>query len=233
MPLRSRPILVAGVIAVIASFAFVRPKPDSRLGETPSRTALAPQNPIPASPHAGASLPADAGSACAELLRSGRFGELLRRASVIADPTARRRWLDACERLAPPPLLAEHALTLTENADRDLLLSSAIERWVLADPASLAEWAAGHLADSAELDLALARIVEHTDTLQRPTATALAWTALIHDPALRVRALGAVVREWAATDAEAALRFAETTPGLSPAERASLLVLFVPPVAET
>ena len=151
----------------------------------------------------------------------------------MVDPIDRRRWLDACERLAPPPLLAKHALTLADNADRDRLLRSAIERWVLVDPAAFGEWVSVHLSDNAELDAALAHIIEHTDTIQRPTAAAVAWAGLIHDPALRVRALDAVVREWAATDAEAAIRFAETAPDLSAAQRAALLARLAPPVAET
>jgi hypothetical protein len=181
---------------------------------------------------APSALPAEE-TACATLLRDGRFAELLVHADALEDADARTRWLAACSRLALPRLLAEHAIRMPASAERDALLAVALERWALDAPAALGEWAATHADNDRIVDGALAQIVEHTDALSRPTADALAWTRLIHDPALRLRALQAVVREWAARDPDAALHFAETAPELAHEQRATLLATLLPAIPET
>lgn len=167
------------------------------------------------------------------LLRSGRFDELVRRVPELGDAEARERWLSTCVRLAPAHLVAAPVHSLPAGPLRERLLGEVMEHWVLADPVSFGEWAVAHLADSRELDSALARIASHTDRVQRPTSTALAWAGLIRDPALRFGALSAVVSEWAGYDPAAALRYAESSPGLSADERARLFRLCMPPLSES
>jgi hypothetical protein len=45
--------------------------------------------------------------------------------------------------------------------------------------------------------------------------------------------LSAVVREWVDSDPDAALRYAESSPGLSADERTQLLRLCAPPLSES
>lgn len=236
MSVRLRPLLAAGAIALVILLAHDGSPPSPRTGAQPpakAATPLAPASRTPAPCRSPVPTPTVGEAECRELFNAGRFADLLLRASDLGDETEQARWLDACARLAPPPLLAEHALRLPLGPTRTSLLDEAFKRWVLDSPIAFGRWAVEHLADDHSLDSSLARIIEHTDTVHRPTSAALAWVGLIHDPALRSRALEAVVREWAGTDPAAALRFAETAPNLSPDERVGLLALFVPPVTET
>lgn len=236
MSVRLRPLLAVGAIALVILLAQDGSPPSPRTGAHPPAravTPLAPASRTPAPSASPAPTPPGGEAGCSELFSAGRFADLLLRASDLSNEVEQKRWLDACARLAPPPLLAEHALRLPPGPTRAALLDDAFKRWVLDSPIEFGRWAVEHLADDHTLDSALARIIEHTDTVHRPTSAALAWVGLIHDPALRSRALEAVVREWAGTDPTAALRFAETAPDLSPDERIGLLALFVPPVTET
>ena len=171
-------------------------------------------------------------SAMANLLRAGRFDELLVRLADLPEGTERDQWIETCARLGPPELLAEHALQLP-GASGERILSIALQRWAHDDPAKLGEWAARRLSEAPALDAALAGIVESTDALHRPTSTALELARLIRDPALRCHAIRAALREWAASDPGAALRFAETDSAIPSEQRAGLLDLFTPAIPET
>lgn len=167
------------------------------------------------------------------LLRTGDFRALLALASSLPDSDLRSRWISACAELAPGPTLARFAVSLHPGSERDHLMARATERWLLVDPAALSEWASAHLDDDAELDRVLARLVEGTDELHRPSARALAWSGLIRDPVLRLAALRAVLREWSADDADAALRHVRTSAALSDPERLALLAqLAAPPLID-
>lgn len=236
MSVHLRPFLAAGAIAVAILLARNWPRPSLRTEAAQPALAVSPLAPASRTQVFSGSPspePPAGDPACIELFRSGRFSDLLRRVSDLGDEAEQARWLDACARLAPPRLLAEHALRLPSGPLRESLLETALARWALDAPVELGEWASTHLEDGRSLDFTLARIIEHTDSLHRPTSSVLAWVRLVRDPALRFRALQAVVREWAGSDPDAALRFAETTPDLSADERIELLALFVPPVTET
>jgi len=225
-----RTFLVAGVTAVLASFALVRQPPLA-----PTGGALPPTAPPPAHTRLPAEQPrlvAPSSAPEAALLRAGRFDELLRLAVASPDEPAARDALETCVRLAPPRLLAEHALGLPAGPLREDLLLRSFARWAVDDPAALGEWALGRDTDAAVLDHALARVVEHSDSLHRPVSAAIEIARLIRDPDLRLRALRAALREWAADDAGSALRFAESAPGLTTPERFELLDLLAPPLPE-
>lgn len=236
MPFRLRLLSAAGAIVIVALLALSRLRPYARPEMAlPATTArpVAPVSRIPPTPFVRSLAPELGEAERAALLRNGRFEELLGSTLDLDNEAEQARWLAACAQLAPPRLLAEHALQMPDGEPRDALLAIALERWVIDSPVESSRWAAAHLEDDEALDFALARFVEHTDAVQRPVASALALTGLIRDSALHLRALRAVVREWAGSDPAAALRFAETTPGLSQDERTALLALFVPPVTET
>lgn len=131
-----------------------------------------------------------------------------------------------------PAALADHALTLPAGKERDFALRTALTRWTLLSPAESADWIA-RLTDPIEFDQAAALLVERTDSIHRPTATALTWAENLADPTLRLRALTHVLREWAERDPVAARRFAESSPTLSPDHRSALLASLVPPVSES
>ncbi len=131
-----------------------------------------------------------------------------------------------------PAGLADHALSLPPGPDRNTALTFALDRWILLAPAEVADWIP-RLADPAEFDQAAGLLVERTDALHRSTQTALAWAENLSDPALRLRALTRVLREWAGQDPAAALRFAESAPGLAPEHRPLLIAALRVPVPET
>lgn len=131
----------------------------------------------------------------------------------------------------PPSRALDAALALPAGPDRDTAFTTALERWILNDPATAAVWIA-RLSSPRDFDRAAALLVIRTDALHRSTATALAWAEDLADPALRRRALVHVLREWAQQDPEAALRYAETAPSLSD-QRSALLAALLPPVPET
>ena len=233
------------MILVLVSLALVRQPPlASRGGALPKITLSSAAFPLP--PPERTSVAAG-DSALDALLRAGRFEELLVRLADLPEGTARDQWIETCARLAPPELLAEHALRLP-GASGERILSVALQRWAHDDPAKLGEWAARRLPDAPALDAALAgivegnydvtsheigHIVESTDALHRPTATALELARLIRAPGLRCRAIRAALREWAASDPDAALRFAETDSAIPSDQRAGLLDLFTPAIPET
>jgi hypothetical protein len=236
MSVRLRPLLAAGAIAVVVLLSRHWTRSSVRSESALAAMAAPPLAPAPLPPvHSVPPSPEPpvGDPACRELFRSGRFADLLRRASNLNDDAEQTRWLDACARLAPPRLVAEHALLLSPGPLRESLLETALARWALDAPVELGEWASAHLDDGRSLDFTLARIIEHTDALHRPIPSVLAWVRLVRDSGLRFHALRAVVREWADSDPDAALRFAETTPDLSADERIELLALFVPTVTET
>ena len=218
------------MILVLVSLALVRQPPlASRGGALPKITLSSAAFPLP--PPERTSVAAG-DSALDALLRAGRFEELLVRLADLPEGTARDQWIETCVRLAPPELLAEHALRLP-GASGERILSVALQRWAHDDPAKLGEWAARRLPDAPALDAALAGIVESTDALHRPTATALELARLIRAPGLRCRAIRAALREWAASDPDAALRFAETDSAIPSDQRAGILDLFTPAIPET
>ena len=131
-----------------------------------------------------------------------------------------------------PAGLADHARTLPAGDSRSVALATALERWVLLAPAELADWLP-HLTDPAEFDRAAGLLVERTDALHRPTQTALTWAESLADPALRLRALTHVLREWAEQDPAAARGFVESSPCLTPEQRPALRAALRVPVVET
>jgi hypothetical protein len=228
---------IAGLVLIVVVLGLLPKHAPS--GNSPLATAaISPRlvrSPVPLSTEAVAARVSAAPTEdeLSALLRSGRFDELVRRAPGLADAEARERWLSTCVRLAPASLVASPVHSLPAGPLRERLLGEVMEHWVLADPVSFGEWAIAHLADSRELDFALARITAHTDRVHRPTSTALAWAGLIRDPELRFRALSAVVREWVDSDPDAALRYTESSAGLSAEERSRLLRLCTPPLSES
>lgn len=131
-----------------------------------------------------------------------------------------------------PAGLADHALGLPPGPDRNAALAIALDRWILLAPAEVADWLP-RLADPAEFDRAAGLLVERADTLLLPTQSALAWAGNLSDPALRLRALTRVLREWAGQDPAAARRFAESAPDLAPEHRPLLIAALRVPVPET
>ena len=123
---------------------------------------------------------------------------------------------------AEPSQVAQYALTLPHNESRALALTTALDPWLLRDPTSAATWIA-RLENPAERDTALCAWVTKTDSLHRPTATALCCAATIQDNALRLQATAHALREWATRDPAAANQFAVSTPTLSPEQRPALL----------
>ena len=73
-------------------------------------------------------------------------------------------------------------------------------------------------------DLAFATVAQHPDLVRDQPARAIAWAESIHDPTMRSRTLGRVVREWREHDSAAAEAYARIAPGILPDEREDILV---------
>lgn len=149
------------------------------------------------------------------LLRAGDVEAALALAATLPDTADRAHWTLAALRLAPPELLAAHALARAAGPARTALLDEALARWTLRDPAATAEWIARHLIDAAEFDRAIALLVQRTDTVHRSTATALEMAENLADPDLRLNALAQVAKEWSEQNPSAALHYVLTSPDLS------------------
>lgn len=127
-----------------------------------------------------------------------------------------------------PAQAGRYAASLPPGPYRNAALQTVVDPWILQDPAGVASWWP-QLADQAERDQALSRLIARTDSVFRPTEQALAWSELIRDPDLKRTALAAVVREWFAKNPEAAKRYVESSPAFSSEQRAQLLSSLKPP----
>ena len=131
-----------------------------------------------------------------------------------------------------PPREVAAALALPSGPEHDAALITAIEPWILNDPAAASRWIV-RLTAARDFDLAAALLVIRTDQLHRSTAVALTWAEDLSDPLLRLGALAHVLREWAQDDPDAPLRYIERTPALSSRDRAALRDALTPLPAET
>jgi hypothetical protein len=126
-----------------------------------------------------------------------------------------------------PSHVADFALTLPHNDSRAVALTAALDPWLLRDPAGAGEWIS-RLPNTPERDAALCSWLLKTDSLHRPTESALRHATTIADGALRLQATAHILREWAARAPDAAKNFAETVPGFAPDQRPTLLAALTP-----
>ncbi len=199
------PILVA-TLPLVALVALLAPRPPSTAASSDGARPSSPIRPrlVEAPPRVGAARPS------------------LPSADAFPAPP-----VNADERLAV------HALALTPGPARAALLDEALARWTLLDPAAVADWILVHLTDAAEFDRAAALLVRSTDTIHRPTATALAWAESLADPDRRLAALAHVLREWDEQDPAAVEAYLAASPALTPAQRRELVAALTPFLPET
>ncbi len=130
---------------------------------------------------------------------------------------------------ADPRGLLAHAATLPAGEDRALALAAGLHAWLLTDPSEASLTGLRSAISDTEFDQALHGYLVRADSLHRDTAQALALAREIADPSLRESALAAVLREWAASDRDAARA---QVLGLQPCDerqRARLLASLEPP----
>ena len=126
-----------------------------------------------------------------------------------------------------PSQVADFALTLPQSESRALALTAALEPWLARDPVGAGHWIA-RLENTSERDTALCEWLLKTDSLHRPTESALRHATTITDNSLRLQATAHLLREWAARAPTAARNFAETVPGFAPDQRPTLLAALTP-----
>lgn len=107
-----------------------------------------------------------------------------------------------------PADAAQFALSLPLGDARTLALRTAVDRWLKRDPSAVIHWLPS-IREAGEGDIVLASLVTRTDSVTRPTATALAWADRIADATLHFTALEHVLREWAVQDRAAAVGYVE------------------------
>jgi hypothetical protein len=121
-----------------------------------------------------------------------------------------------------PSTLAAFAAQLPPGSERGYALGQAIDRWSQQDAAAMSAWVA-HLPPSAERDRGALAMVIQADGANRDARSAVAWAESIGDSVLRLAALAAAVREWAAGDPVATRGYVTSASSLSAEEREWLL----------
>ncbi len=96
--------------------------------------------------------------------------------------------------------------------------TAALQQLAARDPSAALQWIDAHPPSADTRDVAHAVAILPMLSVQ----SALGWTDLIGDPAMRTSAREHVVYRWAAEDPRAARHFVETSPTLSPEERVRL-----------
>ncbi|MDQ8204952.1 hypothetical protein [Pelagicoccus sp. SDUM812003] len=124
-----------------------------------------------------------------------------------------------------PGMLAEFAAELPEGEVREQALRKSLSSWVSQDPAEAADWLATR-EPAKELDAGLLALVNHPYLAERRPEVALGWAESLWDAGLRADAVSRVVKQWAATDRQAAVAYLKGTDELSLLERRELLALF-------
>jgi len=126
-----------------------------------------------------------------------------------------------------PAQLARYAMTLPPGEYRSISLGAVLDPWIQQDPAAVSPWL-NRLADPAERDQVLSRLVTRTDNTFRPISQALAWAESISSSELRQATLASVVREWFGQDPAAATRYIDSCSAFNQTQRQQLLASFAP-----
>ena len=111
-------------------------------------------------------------------------------------------------------------------------MGSAMNSWVLHDPAGLVSWLAQANTTGSEFDQVLETLIVGSDSLVRPTAQALSWAEGLADETLRFQALDHVVREWADKDPAGARQYLERSALLTPDQQQQLRQALAAPNSE-
>jgi len=127
-----------------------------------------------------------------------------------------------------PAQVADYALALPPGEARTLALAKSFDALVLRDPgAAFAKIA--RLENPSERDDALYAWLTKTDSVQRSPASALAAAGSLANAGLRLQAREHLLREWSATDPDAARRFLESIRAtISPVSHDRLLAALAP-----
>lgn len=129
-----------------------------------------------------------------------------------------------------PHGLTEFVLQLPAGADRANVLGEALQLWVHNNPKAAAEWM-DRLEPSPELDAGVAALATLPQLVGQRPAVALSWAESIVNPEQRSNSVTAILRQWVATDPEAARAYAERSADLSSADRLVILAVLVPAAA--
>jgi hypothetical protein len=121
-----------------------------------------------------------------------------------------------------PQEAAEILFQLPAGELRRSALTAALLAWIDKNPAAASAWLA-QLEPHPDLDLVAARIARVPSLVRMHIDMALGWAETINDANERIQALGSIVIQWADTDRSEAVRYVQNSPGLTSAQRATLL----------
>jgi hypothetical protein len=121
-------------------------------------------------------------------------------ATVAADWTA-----------AAPGEAMTWATSLETPAARNDAMQRVFNRWAQSDIVAAVQWLGDHEAHP-EADKLIANLVIDSSLSEVAPERALQWSSLIGDPAARSASIQQVLLRWGEKDADAAIKFAQTTP---------------------
>ncbi|MDQ8179028.1 hypothetical protein [Pelagicoccus sp. SDUM812005] len=124
-----------------------------------------------------------------------------------------------------PAGLAQFAEKLPQGEPRALAMSRALQQWVGRSPQEAAQWLESR-GPAQELDVGVLALATHPYLAERSPQVAVSWAESLWDENLRADTVALVVKQWAATDRKAAIRYVREHAGLGLPERQELLALF-------
>jgi hypothetical protein len=119
------------------------------------------------------------------------------------------------------PKAADFAEQLPAGQVRQTALRQAIGNWIMTDPVAASTWI-NQFPPSEDFDQAVASVATMHDLVEEHVDVALSWAGTIVNDSLRSQALNQIISTWALQDRAAALKYAQTAPGLSPDARDQL-----------
>ena len=121
-----------------------------------------------------------------------------------------------------PPNAADFAAQLPAGQVRQAALRQAIGNWIMTDPVAASTWIT-QFPPHEDFDQAVASVATMHYLEDGHVDVALSWAGIIVNDSLRTAALNEIVSTWATRDRTAALKYAQSAPGLSTEARDQLV----------
>lgn len=128
-----------------------------------------------------------------------------------------------------PRALANFALTLPPGETRRTVFTRALEGCVAQDPKSASNSIDARFKQAPEYGQALATLLTRPDRVFSTPPIAFDWTSDIADTDLRMSTRAALMKTWAETDREAALKYLNTAKAVGQEERGQLYAALTQP----
>jgi hypothetical protein len=121
-----------------------------------------------------------------------------------------------------PARATAFAVELPAGPTRALALRQAVAKWVMTDAAAARAWVVDTKRHD-DFDQAVSSIATDPNLYNRQPGRALNWAATIFDDQLREQSMSAILHNWYPVDPAGATAFIQSSPDLTPDQRADLL----------